>query len=229
MLEAWLVEQGYDKQSAYNNGEKLRYLAASGDDFLAPYIDGDTKGVVVNRSEGYLAIEEHEPEFECNSTGGSASPVEGQECEDCGDRIDDGDGYWVGYHEDRHVCESCRENNYVGGEGRSGNTYYFDSEYAVEDGDGNYYHRSHLADCNMVYLHDEEDTVISIDDAVCVDGVWYEWDDDRVCTPGDTNHESKLKDDCWQCAATDNWYFDTECVEVDGDKYHPDDVPETTK
>jgi len=230
MLEAWLVEQGYDKQSAYNNGEKLRYLAASGDDFLAPYIDGDTKGVVVHREEGYLRITEHDPEFECNSTGGSASPVEGQqECEDCGDSVSDGDGYWVGYHEDRHVCENCLHDNYERGEGRNGNTYYFDNEYSVEDGDGNYYHRSHLADNNMVYLHDEEDMVIPIDDAVCVDGVWYEWDDDRVCTPEDTNHESKLKDDCWQCAATDNWYFDTECVEVGGDKYHPDDVPETTE
>jgi hypothetical protein len=56
--------------------------------------------------------------------------------------------------------------------------------------------------------------------------VWYEWDDDRVCTPEDTNHESKLKDDCWQCTHTEKWYFHEECVEVGGEKFHPDVAPE---
>ena len=37
----------------------------------------------------------------------------------------------------------------------------------------------------------------------------------------------ELKEDCWQCTETGNWYTDNEdYVEIDGDKYHPDDAPE---
>jgi hypothetical protein len=39
-----------------------------------------------------------------------------------------------------------------------------------------------------------------------------------------------LQEDCWQCTHTDKWYTDgTDYVEVDGEKYHPDAVPESNE
>jgi hypothetical protein len=56
---------------------------------------------------------------------------------------------------------------------------------------------------------------------------YYHVDDDDTCYAEDTGRY-ELKDDCWQCQSTYNWYTDdTDNVEVDGSLYHPDNAPET--
>jgi hypothetical protein len=69
-----------------------------------------------------------------------------------------------------------------------------------------------------------------MDDAILIGDDWYSTYDDDLCTPEDTKGEMKLKEDCWQCTHTDYWYTDnTEYVEVDGEKYHPDVAPESNE
>jgi hypothetical protein len=35
-----------------------------------------------------------------------------------------------------------------------------------------------------------------------------------------------LTENCWMCASTDRWYTDeTDYVEIEGEKYHPENVP----
>jgi hypothetical protein len=218
MLEAWLMEQGYNKRDGYGR-EKLLYIDTC-NDFLAPYIDGCHQRVNVFRSQGYIQITYDDGEFECNNTDGTPSPSDGVQCDDCEEYFDDGDGYWVGWHEDKHICSSCCDNNYTYGYGVRGRQYYFDSDYARNIG-GDWYHEDHLSDNDIVELANGE--YLPMDDAILIGDDWYSTYDDDLCTPEDTKGEMKLKEDCWQCTESDHWYTDnTEYVEVDGEKYHPD-------
>ena len=222
MLEAWLLEQGYKKRSGYGR-EKLLYIETC-NDFLAPYIDGDNQRVNVFRSQGYIQITYDEGEFECNNTDGTPSQADGVACEDCDEYFNDGDGYWVGFHEDRHICSSCCDRNYTYAYGLRGRQYYVDCDEAISV-DDDWYHQDCLGDNDIVELSNGEYT--HQDNAMCVDGEWYHVDDDDICTPEDTKGEMKLKEDCWQCTHTDKWYTQwTECVEVNGEKFHPDVAPE---
>ena len=55
---------------------------------------------------------------------------------------------------------------------------------------------------------------------------YYRSDDDDICYAEDTGRY-ELKDDCWKCAESGNYYTDDEdSVEVDGESYHPDHAPE---
>ena len=218
MLEAWLMEQGYNKRDGYAR-EKLLYIPTC-NDFLAPYIDGCHQRVNVYHSQGYIQITYDEGEFECNNTDGTASQSDGVQCEDCDEYFNDGDGYWVGFHEDRHICSDCCDRNYTYAYGLRGRQYYVDSDEAINV-DDTWYHLDYLSDNDIVELADGEYT--HQDNAMCIDGEWYHVDDDDICTPEDTKGEMKLKEDCWQCTESDKWYTDnTEYVEVDGEKYHPD-------
>ena len=114
-MENWLQEQGYSKHTSWDVGEKLAYHGA-GDYFLAPYLDGGDKNVAI--SNGCVVIDSS-GEYICDQTGGQPTCEDEDcfECEDCGDNTSDDDGYWVGYNDDTHVCESCYENEYVYGYG----------------------------------------------------------------------------------------------------------------
>ena len=221
-LEAWLEQQGYDKEYCWD-GHKLMHYTVRGGDTLAPYIDGESKYATLR--SGYLVItDDNDAEYQCDNTGGTASENSGTPCEDCGDRVDDGDGYWVGRGEDSMVCQSCCDNNYRYGYGRRGTQYYIPEHDAVwVESQDEYYDDSYLDDNNIVEL--ENGDYEHIDNAVEIDGDWYHCDDERIvcCDDG----EYRLYDDCWQCEESGNWYSDDEeFVEVDGKLYHPDHAPE---
>lgn len=225
MLEAWLMEQGYVKRDGYAR-EKLLYIPTC-NNFLAPYIDGCNQRVDVYRSQGYIQITYDDGEFECSNTDGTPSRTDGVECDDCNEYFEDGDGYWVGFQEDRHICEGCCDQNYTYGYGYRGRQYYFDSDHATRI-NGEWYHDSHLSDNDIVELANGE--YEHMDNAVCVNDEWYHVDDEDICTPEDTDGLMKHIDECWQCTATDKWYTDdTDYVEVNGYKYHPDDAPESNE
>jgi hypothetical protein len=238
-MEAWLTEQGYTKASSWEGLQFLHIPDCS--EFVAPYLDGDVKNVDLVQVDGKTLVEVHDDgEYRCDQTSGSAYANNGSSCEDCNDHVSDGDGYWVGQDESSLVCQSCCDNDYYYAYGRRGRQYYVHGNNVVHVGDETY-DEDYLGDNNIIelrngdYCHSDSAVYIESED------VWYEDGDDEVCYD-DHNSRHELVDNCvqlengdmchtddaWMCQATMNYYTnDEEYVEVDGEKYHPDHVPET--
>ena len=223
-MENWLSEQGYSKHTSWDDGEKLAYYETF-DDFLAPYLDGSDKCVSVE--DNCLVIDD-QGEYACDQTGGAPSSVNHDtfECAQCGDDTDDDDGYWVGRGEDERVCQHCLDNDYVYAYGRRGNQYYILTDDAVYvESQSEWYDPDYLSDNEIIELNNGE--YVPLDDAIEIDGDWYHIDDDRVCRTEDTDEYLLCDEGCWQCEESGNWYSDSiDYVEVDGNKYHPDNAPD---
>ena len=221
-LHAWLLEQGYRHRNGYMNGTKMAYYPTS-DDFLAPYIDGNQQHVEIYNDE--LRIDSN-GEYECGNTGGAPSGGDRIECNDCGNRFEDGDGFWVGAYEDSHVCESCGNDDYTYAYSRRGHQHYIRNDDTVEV-NGEYYDEDFLSDNEIVCL--ENGDYAELGDCVERDGDWYVSDDPDVCYAEDTE-EYELKDECWMCGESNNWYTNETLavVDADGNMFHPDHAPEQT-
>ena len=240
-LNAWLRDQGYSHDADWH-GCVMAYYEGHYGRPLAPYLDGNLKNVEVIHRDGVKLLrvcEDGEYRFE-NTDGDCVDNSDRDTCNDCGTNIDDGDGYWVNAGEDELVCQHCCDNNYYYAYGRRGNQYYVYHSNTVHVGD-EVYDEDYLEDNDIVSVPDGE--YIHRDDAVYVEseGEYYHQDDERVCYD-DYNNEYALRDelvqledgsmcrqdDAWQCEGSNEWYSDdVEFVEVDGNKYHPDHVPET--
>ena len=226
-MDTWLREQGYRKENYWEDGERLAYHEAS-DHFLAPYLDGGEKRVTIDAGAKALVID-NEGEYVCDQTGGYPTyddEDESFECEDCGDRTSNDDGYWVGRGEDTQVCDSCRDNHYQYVYGRRGNQYYIHEDNVVYvESSSEHYDQDYLGDNNIVEL--ENGDYEEMDNAVEVDGEWYCLDDERICRTEDTDEFMMVDDGCWQCAESGNWYSDDciEWTEYEGQRYHDDYIP----
>jgi len=195
------------------------------DGFLAPYIDGEAQ--YVYPQDGKLLItSDSDDTFECTNTNGVSNNTDRVECEDCGDSMDEDDSYWVGRWEDRRICCSCCDNDYTHAYSQNGNQHYIHND-DVTHINGEYYDVNYLHDNDIVTLADGD--YEHIDNTVFIEscGEHYRDDDSDVCYAEDTQ-QHELTDDCWMCEETNKWYTnETDYVEVDGCKYHPDDAPET--
>jgi len=225
-MENWLTEQGYHKRDCWRDGERLAYHETN-DHFLAPYLDGGEKRVTLDVGNRCVVVD-NDGEYVCDQTGGVPTDDSGDyfDCEDCGDRTPDDDGYWVGRGEDTRVCESCLSNNYTYVYGRRGAQYHVHNDNAVYvDSQSESYDVDYLDDNEIIELNNGE--YAPLDEAVEINGDWYTIDDERVCRFEDTD-EYGLTEDGWQCEQSCNWYTDAvDYVEVDGCKYHPDNAPAT--
>ena len=227
-MDTWLKEQGYTKESYWRDGEKMAYHPAR-DAFLAPYLDGGERHVDVNEHERWLVIDS-DGSWICENTGGYPTNDEEDEnsfdCEDCGDRTSDDDGYWIGRGEDTRVCESCLNNDYTYVYGRRGNQYYVHNDNVVYvDSQSESYDVDYLDDNEIVELENGE--YAPMDEAVEINGDWYLMEDERICRFEDTD-EYGLTEDGWQCVQSCNWYSD-DCdkfTEYKGERYHDDYIPQ---
>lgn len=219
-IESWLKSQGYTKEGYWPDGTPLKRYECRSGGYLMPYIDGGTQSV----DEDDFTIYDG-GSIDAGNTDGRAAPGN-CECENCGTRFNDEDeGGWVGIHEDYHVCQNCLDNDYTYAYSRRGNEYYIPNDRVVYVNDS-YYDTEYLSDNNIVELHDGE--YCDLDDAVWIESedAYYHQDDDALCCAVDTL-EYALKDNCWRCTESGDWYTDgTDYVEIDGDKYHPDHAPE---
>jgi hypothetical protein len=211
-LEAWLAEQGYKHECSWL-GRRLKVIPTDEFDcgFIAPYLDGDYKGVI--RDGANLVVVRRDEEFNCSHTDGSADEVGGDDCSNCGDRVRNGDGYWVGSRDEEMVCEHCRENSYVYAYGRNGNQYYVHDNHAVYvDSVGEYYHENYTGDNDIVQLRNGE--YEHTDNAVEVDGDYYHVDDDRIvrCIDDDEFH---LKRDAYEHTDSGEYYADEDNMPKD--------------
>jgi hypothetical protein len=230
-LEHWLSEQGYVKKYSWQDGEQFAYHEVD-NTVLMPFLDGGDKNVTVSEdNDGYTCLRmDCDGPYLCNRTDGLAlnehdDDEDHFDCDNCGDRTHDDDGYWVYRNEDTHVCRSCVENDYTYVYGRRGNQYYVRSDDAVRcDSDDEYYDVNYLSDNNVVILYN--DGCVSLDDAVEIDGDWFHVDDEDICHAEDTE-EYAMRANCWQCAESCNWYTDdcTDYVELNDERYHNDHIP----
>lgn len=225
-MENWLREQGYEKHSSWDDGEKLAFHSTP-NEFLAPYLDGGDKRVSIVGDSLYLVVDS-DGEYACDQTGGSPTELRDDtfECEDCGDDTDEDDGYWVGRYEDSRVCSHCQDSNYRYAYSRSGDQYYIHEDDVVwVESQQEYFDVERLSDNNIVELENGE--YEHIDNAVEVDCEWFHIDDERICRTEDTD-EYLMKTDCWQCAESGNWYTDDceDYTEYEGERYHDDHIPQ---
>ena len=238
-LMQWLNAQGYSHENSWK-GERLMYIASgdrrSDSDFIAPYIDGGVQTVDVGGGRQCLHIC-NGGEWECTNQDGTATANNSCTCADCGSRISEDDQHSIGYHGD-HIVGECCIDGYTMVTGRRGHEYYVADDEAVSV-DDEWYDRDYLGDNNIVELHDGE--YCTMDDAVLVNDEWYHVDDETIVCDhaGDYQlradcvelHDSEwaLQDEAWECAGSGNWYLtaDDEPVEVDGETYHEDFLPET--
>jgi hypothetical protein len=219
-IESYLNNLGYTKWRAWRYGTPLMKYEVSRGGYLMPYIDGGTQRV--DASDFTIS---DSGEMDASSTSGYVNAYDCT-CEDCGAGFNDGDGYWVGIHDDRHICSDCCDSNYTYAYSRRGNQYYIPNDRAVYV-NRDYYDTDYLDDNDIVELHDGE--YEHRDNAVYVESAdeYYHVDDDDICYDEEEG-EYDLKSNCWQCTESGNWYNDgVDYVEVDGDKYHPDHAPET--
>jgi len=228
-MENWLQEQGYGKESSWQDGERLAYYETR-DDFLAPYLDGNDKRVSIHCDEGehWVMVDSEDGTYACDQTGGAPTEINDNtfECEECGDDTDDDDGYWVGMREETHVCESCQENSYRYAYSRRGNQYYIHEDNVVYvDSQNEYYDTDYLSDNSIVELTNGD--YEHIDNAIEINGDWYHIEDERICRFEDTD-EYGLTEDGWQCAQSCNWYTDDceDYTEYEGERYHDDHIPQ---
>lgn len=220
-IEAYLQSLGYAKWRGWPDHVRVMRYPLRRQGFLMPYIDG-TNQHVEEDGDDLFSISNYDG-WEATNTSGI---INGHDCtcEDCGDGFDEEDGYWVGVHEDRHVCSCCIE-NYTYAYSRRGNQYYVPDDRTIYV-DGESYDTDYLSDNSIVELHDGE--YAHTDNAVYIDSedAYYHVDDDDICYAEDS-HQYELTDNCWCCAESGRWYTDDEeYVVVDGETYHPDDAPE---
>jgi hypothetical protein len=221
-IEAYLQGLGYAKWRGWPDHTRvMRYPLRRDIGFLMPYIDGHCQQVI--EDDDVFRISGYDGTAATNTCG----IINGYTCtcDDCGAGFHDGDGAWTGVHEENHVCQNCLENDYTYAYSRRGNEYYIRNDDVIEVR-GDYYHTSYLSDNSIVELHDGEfehsDHAIYVDSE---DAYYYE-DDEDICYAEDTN-QHELKDNCWCCNGSGNWYTeDEDNVEIDGDLYHPDHAPE---
>jgi len=142
----------------------------------------------------------------------------------------------TGVYED-HVVGGCCIDEYTHVTGRRGNEYYVLNDEAVEV-DGTDYDRNYLSDNGIVELWDGE--YCSMDDAVSVGDEYYRANDDAIVCDHDGEYqlindcvelhdgEWALENDAWECAGSGNFYLydDDAPVEIDGNMYHEDYVPD---
>ena len=220
-IEAYLKGLGYAKWCGWPDHIHIMRYPLQREGFLMPYIDGGSQHVV--EEDDTFQISEYNG-YDAASTSGI---INGHTCtcDDCGEGMDEDDNYSIGYDGDSRVGDCCID-SYTRVYGRSRHEYYVPNNEAVRVY-GDYYDSDYLSDNDIVELHDGD--YAHSDNAVYVESedAYYHCDDDDICYPEDSGRY-ELKDNCWLCEGSGNWYTeDTDNVEIDGDLYHPDHAPES--
>ena len=220
VMEAWLQSNGFAKHDSWD-GENLKAIPHPDGGYVAPYLDGDIKRA--DLCGDYFHINES-GEYCMDDTSGHTEQEDVASCEDCGDDFPEDDGYWVGLHEDRHVCSSC-ENDYELAYSRRGcERRIHNDEVIYVDGDA--YDTDYLGDNEIIELANGD--YARLENSINIDGDWYETDDDDICYAEDTE-EHALKEDCWMCVNSEKWYTHAiEAIQCPNTicLYHPDHAPE---
>jgi hypothetical protein len=157
-IEAFLQSQGYAKWRGWPDHTRLMRYSLRREGFLMPYIDGNCQHVDEDGDDRFR-ISSYDGWEACNTSGmlnGYACT-----CDDCGAGMDEDDSYSIGYHGDSRVGPCCID-DYTHVYGRRGDTYYVNSDNAVEV-DGEWYH---LDDDRICRTTDTDEYLL------CDNGCW---------------------------------------------------------
>lgn len=220
-LEEWLVGQGYRHAGGWPEGAKLAKIDnGAGYAPLLPYIDGCNN--FVDDCGSHLVID-GSGQWECDHTDGSATAANTRQCEDCGERMSDDGGTYIGRFSGNCVCESCAV-AFTLVTGAHGEEYYVRNSDVVAV-DGEYYHDDFLGDNNIVCL--EDGNYAHLDNATCCE-ISNEWHLPEYCTYVEDLQAYVHSDRAWKCEESGNWYSEEEesTVDADGNTVHPDCIEE---
>lgn len=216
-LQSQLQALGYIKEDGWYGLELAKVPAKNGQSnaggYVLPYIDGTAQYVYDSGDTWTITDDEDAADFLATETDGSAEPVEYRTCEDCGARMGEDDGHYVGDH--GTVCDSCIEDYTMAYTSRYDREYVNSDEDLYEYG-GDYYTEYALAKHDLCVLHDGD--VCSLDDAVEVDGDMYHVDDTVYSEALDAHI---LMADAFNCDHDTDWHRieDALVVQHDGTSY----------
>jgi hypothetical protein len=220
--QEFLVAQGYEHREGWDDAQ-LAAIDHPDGGWVMPYLDG-FPGTVDLHGDHFVVC--RNGEYAAQTTQGTVGSTPTRECSHCGENHDEDAGFYVGYHAEEWVGNCCEdEYTYVTGYRRGYDRNYYVTNDDVVNVDGENYDSEYLPRY-IVQLDDgdycHEDNAIQC----AASDSYYRVDDDEVHYCEDTE-DHRHEDHCWQCEATAKWYSDDEqYVEVNGDKYHPDDAPE---
>lgn len=239
-LHAWLQDQGYDYWDEWPEGCKFKKIPHKGDaDYVAPYLDPGSARIATSnsrrvRDSGKYFIRDDEGEWDWDNTDGTPTLLEDDRtiCDRCGDRVDDEDMVYIGYHSDECVCSECIRNDYVAAIGRRGHEYYIRDSQAIQTIDGDYYDSDYLSSNDIVELHDGR--YCKHDDAIWVESEseYYHVDEedsseDSTAEIVYAEDEYALRTDAQWCVYRQEWIQEENATEVANGKYvHSDDLDE---
>lgn len=221
-LEAWLQDQGFEKQSCWDDGTRIARIDTD-EGPLLPYIDGGSNHVTVYSD--HCEITEDDGEYKADNTDGTGDEIEDDEpetigtCSDCGTALYDGDDYSrVREDYDSYICNSCLS-NYIWARAyvsrRTIRWYVPDDEVVLVDDE---WWDSENLHPDFVQLEDGDYT--NSDNAVEIDNEYYLPGDSRVV---EIQGEYYLKSDCWQDVDGTYHTADEARALVDGHFYVTDD------
>lgn len=174
-LERWLADQGYSHDDHWPIGAALKLIESSdGEDYLAPYLDGDTQHVRVDEGEGVMTIRWNGPMLD-SQHGRLERP--GVECPHCGARVDHDDLYSHGPDGDGQHCSEC-DDDFLNVTGYRGYQYSLHKDDCIEGVDGDWYDREWMRDMVELTKGQHEDKCCHMEDTICdVDDEYWHVDD----------------------------------------------------
>lgn len=247
VLAAWLKEQGYEHEGNWPEGTKLRCSSDRVNWSSAPqcpYLDGDIQRI--NHSVNDIYIVDESGRWECDNQNGHASGRDScdeseddsddyRSCDGCGNREHEDNLTWIGRNQDSCMCESCLADDFrqVRGTPQPHTwaqymEYWLNKETTAAVHGTTYFVDEDNLPNGVVQLIDGDYAEVS--STVLIDGEYYLQDDEDITMLDeghpDTGEMWALKEDTWVCFASGYRYHnDTDGVEMDGNKYHPDRVP----
>jgi hypothetical protein len=177
MLESWLQDNGYEKESGWVYGARLAKFY-DGRNYVMPYIDGDLDHA--QDCGGYLELDDGGDIRGENTHGWSSDPEPESFCEICAEATDECD--LTHTHSEQSVCECCLGRRFTFALTRCGNEWVSDEEVVRASDDEALYEDDvgygALSDYVRIYDNEDYDYAPVDDTYTCAgDGETYLLDD----------------------------------------------------
>lgn len=211
-LQESLAALGYDRVTNLTGVtlQKIRTTYEWREGYVCPYIDTGNYGTQrISIMEKCLLVDE-DGEVSATNTSGFIPEYDGEECDSCGELVDEEDMNNV-EDGDRRVCQCCLDNHYTYAYGSRYQEYYPNDEVVECQSNGEWYLIEHASNHDVYECRVREEYYHSDDMVLC----------DRGAYEGDYIHVDEAVR-----LANDEWAYIGDCSEVDGEWYLTEDTSE---